>query len=166
MLRNFFAVLCLMAAAYGNTPRPLADVPIPTPDGKTIRLAQYKGKVMVVALISADCADCGKTIDLLTQIQKDYAPKGFQIVASAVNPKDDVATFVSKHHPNFPLGYLEDEQTMKLFDFKRPDHPIVPILMFVDKKGTVRFQYNGDNEAFSKKQETNIRTLVESLLKE
>jgi len=40
----------------------------------------------------------------------------------------------------FPLGYLDQTNTMQVFDFKLEDHPFVPIYMFVDRKGTIRFQ--------------------------
>jgi len=65
----------------------------------------------------------------------------------------------------FPLGYLDQTDTTQLFDFKRDDHPFVPIYMFVDRKGTVRFQYAG-KEDFFKNEEKNTRILVESLLKQ
>jgi len=65
----------------------------------------------------------------------------------------------------FPLGYLDQTNTTQLFDFKRDDHPFVPIYMFVDRKGTVRFQYAGKDDFF-KNEEKNTRILVESLLKQ
>ena len=51
------------------------------------------------------------------------------------------------------------------FDFKRDDHPFVPMYMFVDKKGTVRFQYTGKDDFF-KNEEKNTRLLIEGLLKQ
>ena len=65
----------------------------------------------------------------------------------------------------FPLGYLDQNTTMQLFDFKREDRPFVPMYMFVDKKGTVRFQYAGKDDFF-KNEEKNTRYFIEALLKQ
>ena len=65
----------------------------------------------------------------------------------------------------FPLGYLDQTNTMQVFDFKLEDHPFVPIYMFVDRKGTIRFQYAG-KEDFFKNEEPNTRLLVQNLLKQ
>ncbi len=37
------------------TPRPLADMVIPVPNAKAISLKAYRGKVLLVAVISTDC---------------------------------------------------------------------------------------------------------------
>jgi len=162
------AVLFSMAAAAFSPaiPRPLIDMTIPTPSGKSVQLKQYKGKVMIVMLIATDCVHCGETVDLLEKIQKDYPPAKFQIVSSSINSKIEVQAFLTAHKVSFPIGFLDDDSNMKLFDFKRADHPISPMLMFVDKKGMVRVQYHGDNDNFMKNQESNIRLLIDSLMKE
>ncbi|HYV62010.1 MAG TPA: hypothetical protein VE958_05020, partial [Bryobacteraceae bacterium] len=67
--------------------------------------------------------------------------------------------------PGFPIGYLDQNTTMQLCDFKRDDHPFVPMYLFVDKKGTVRFQYSG-NEDFFKNEAKNTKILIEGLLKQ
>ena len=168
MIRFALAFLCLLMSVEGaSLPRPLADVSVPVPDGKPIRLSQYRGKVMVIALISTTCEHCLTSMQLLGQLQKEYSPRGFQVVAVAA---DDMAAkmvgpLTRLRQPGFPLGYLDQNTTMQLCDFKREDHPFVPMYLFVDKKGTVRFQYSG-NEDFFKSEERNTRILIEGLLKQ
>jgi len=58
-----------------------------------------------------------------------------------------------------------DDEAAQVFDFKLEDHPFVPIYMFVDRKGTIRFQYSG-KEDFFKNEEPNTRLLVQNLLKQ
>jgi hypothetical protein len=103
---------------------------------------------------------------MLSNLQKEYGPKGLQVIGIAA---DDEA---QKNLPSFirlqislPVGYLDQNTTMQVFDFKPNDHPFVPMFMFVDKKGTVRFQYAGKDDFF-KAEEKNTRILVEALLKE
>jgi glutathione peroxidase-family protein len=168
MLRVILAFTCLLVSVQGaSTPRPLADISVPTADGKKIRLSQYRGKVMVVALISSTCEHCINSMDLLGKLQKEYGPRGFQAFAVAA---DDAAAkmigpLTHARQFGFPLGYLDQTTTMQLCDFKQEDHPFVPMYMFVDKKGTVRFQYAGKDDFF-KNEEKNTRILIEGLLKQ
>ena len=66
MLKAVLVSLCLlMSVEAASTPRPLADVTVPTPDGKKVHLGQYRGKVMVVALVSTTCDHCIASLQML-----------------------------------------------------------------------------------------------------
>jgi peroxiredoxin len=167
MIRFVLAFVCLlMSLQAASTPRPLADVSVPMTDGKKVRLTQYRGKVMVVALVSTTCDHCIASLQTLSKIQKDYAARGFQAVGVAANDgaQESLAGFI-RLQIAFPVGYLDQKTTMQVFDFKPDDHPFVPMYMFVDKKGAVRFQYPGKDDFF-KAEEKNTRLLIEALLKE
>jgi thiol-disulfide isomerase/thioredoxin len=167
MLKAIFVSLCLLISVEGaSTPRPLADVTVPTPDGKKIHLGQYRGKVMVVALVSTTCDHCISSLQLLSKLQKEYGPQGFQAVGVAANDnaQESLAGFI-RLQIAFPVGWLDQNTTMQLCDFKREDRPFVPMFLFVDKKGTVRFQYAGKDDFF-KAEEKNTRILIEALLKQ
>jgi len=168
MFKVSLAFVCMLVSLQGAaTPRALADISVPTGDGKTIRLSQYRGKVMVVALISTTCEHCIVSMDLLSKLQKEYGPQGFQVFAVAA---DDMAAkmvgpLTRLRQFGFPLGHVDQNTAMQLCDFKRDDHPFVPLFLFVDKKGTVRFQYAAKDDFF-KAEEKNTRILIEGLLKQ
>jgi glutathione peroxidase-family protein len=167
MIRFAVAFVCVLVSVQGaSVPRPLADITVPTTDGK-IRLSQYRGKVMIIALISSTCPHCLTSMDLLGQLQKEYGPRGFQAFAVAADDMAAKTVGPLKHVRQiaFPLGYLDQNTTMQLCDFKREEHPFVPMYLFVDKKGSVRFQYAG-KEDFFKNEEKNARILIEGLLKQ
>ena len=167
MLKAVLVSLCLLISVDGaSTPRPLADVAVPTPDGKKVRLGQYRGKVMIVALVSTTCDHCISSLQMLSTLQKEYGPRGFQAVGVAANDgaQESLAGFI-RLQIAFPVGYLDQTTTMQVFDFKPTDHPFVPMYLFVDKKGTVRFQYPGKDDFF-KAEEKNTRLLIDALLKE
>jgi thiol-disulfide isomerase/thioredoxin len=165
MLKAAFVSLCLLMSVQGaSTPRPLADVTIPIPNGKPIRLSQYRGKVMVIAMISITCDHCAASLKLLDQLQKEYGPR-FQALAIAADTNAEKMLTVIHLEQGYPVGSLDQNTTMQVFDFKPNDHPFVPAYLFVDKKGTVRFQYFGKDEFF-KAEEKNMRTLIEGLLKQ
>jgi peroxiredoxin len=167
MIRFGLVFVCLLASIQGaSTPRPLADVTVPMADGKKVRLNQYRGKVMVVALVSTTCDHCISSLQTLSALQKEYGPRGFQAIGIAANDgaQDSLVDFI-RLQITFPVGYLDHNGTMQVFDFKPDDHPFVPMYLFVDKKGTVRFQYAGKDEFF-KAEEKNTRILIEALLKQ
>ncbi|MBZ5674380.1 MAG: TlpA family protein disulfide reductase [Acidobacteriia bacterium] len=167
MIRFVLAFVCLLMSLQGaSTPRPLADVTVPMADGKKVRLTQYRGKAMVVALVSTTCDHCIASLQVLSKLQKEYGPRGFQAIGVAANDdaQASLAGFI-RLQISFPVGYLDQNTTMQLCDFKPDDHPYVPMYMFVDKKGTVRFQYAGKDDFF-KAEEKNTRILIEALLKE
>src|SRR5882724_8631989 len=120
MIRLALASLFLLASAEcASTPRPLADVSISMADGKKIRLNQYRGKVMVVALVSTTCDHCISSLQLLTNLQKEYGPRGFQALGVAANDgaQSTLAGFI-RLQITFPVGYLDQKDTMQLCDFR------------------------------------------------
>jgi len=157
-----------LAASFllAATPRPLADVPIPVPNGKSINLKTYRGKVVLVAMISTDCATCIASIDILNRVQKEFGPKGFQVIAAAGDPNAQylLQPFLQRYRPIFPVGYLTVEQMMKIGDIG-PKGGVAPIFLFIDRKGIVQQQFFGDNNFF-KAEEVSTRRTIEDLLKQ
>ncbi|HUP03332.1 MAG TPA: TlpA disulfide reductase family protein [Bryobacteraceae bacterium] len=160
------AALLSAAAVFAATvPRPLLDMPIPTPSGKPINLKQYRGKVVLIAIISMDCAPCVKSIEIFNRVQKDFGNKGFQVVAAVgdANAQYLLGPFMQRYRPEFPMGYLNTDEMVKLGGFSREDRPFAPILIFVSRQGIVRQQVTGD-QPFFKNEEPEIRAVIQKLL--
>ncbi len=158
-------ILCLGLGmvAYAEAPFALADVPIPVPvahkpeiavPGKTIEknekkidLKQYRGKALVVVMISTTCKHCITAVQFLTEMQKQYGAQGLQVVGLAGDPNADVAVpaFVEQYHLNFPFGYLAKDPFLKLANLPSDGRPFVPVVLFVDPKGMVRNRMFGND---------------------
>lgn len=165
MLRRILVLICLWTAVYGAGPRPLPEVPIQTPDKKKISLRQFRGKVVLLVLISTTCADCIKTIDILNRMQKDFGARGLQVVVAGVNENApfEIGPFVQRYRPAYPVGYLDREGTIKMAAVPKDVRPFVPIAMFIDRKGMVQLQYFGDDPIF-KEEEKAFRAIMNSFL--
>lgn len=160
------AALLSAASVFAATvPRPLLDIPIPTPSGKPINFKQYRGKVVLIAIISMDCAPCVKSIDMLNRIQKDFGGKGFQVVAAVgdANAQYSLGPFMQRYRPEFPMGYLSTDEMVRLGSFSREDRPFAPIFIFVNRQGIVRQQVTGD-QPFFKNEEAETRAAIQKLL--
>ena len=169
MLRHTLIALGLATFAWAGLPpgRTLPDVPISQPGGKKLDLKQYRGKALVVALISTTCEDCGHAIDFLKIMQTENAAQGLQVVAAAGDEDGAkaIVPFGTQHKPNFPLGYLDRAAFIKIANLKPNDRPFVPVLLFIDPKGMVRLQLMGD-DPLMKTLEITVRGTIRELLKE
>lgn len=142
-------------------------MPIPAPGGKQIQLKQYRGKVVLLTLITTTCAECIQTVEILNKLQKEFGPQGFQAVAVAVNvtAKDDAGPFAQRYKAAFPIGYLDKAGTLKIADVGGDQKPFVPIAMFIDRGGVIHFQYFG-NDPVMKDEEKSFRAIVGGMLKQ
>jgi peroxiredoxin len=167
------SALCLLAALlslgalHAREPRPAAQTPIPLPDGKKIRLQQYRGKVVVLVIFSMTCPDCIENVQMLNRLQKDLGPQGFQAIGAAGddNAQYQVGPFAQRYKIAFPIGSLNKDEMIAIGDIEKNRRPVAPIFLFIDKTGVVRFQYYGD-DPFFKTSEGSTRSIVQALLKE
>ena len=152
-----------------QVPRKASELAIQTAPDKYIWLSQYSGKTSVVAFILTTCPHCQFTTGVLNHIQKDYASRGVQVLATAIDPMASlqIPDFEKKFSPAFPLGY-NDQKYVTNFLGRGPDDPMMmPQLAFVDRNGIIRVQYAGDDPALSKDiQEKSLRDALEKTIKE
>lgn len=163
-------VLSLVAAAAAaNLPRQSHELAIGMNDGTKVLLSQYKGKVVAVIFILTTCPHCQKTVGFLNKAQKDYGPRGFQVLASAIEQgaAANVPGFIKQFNTPFPVGSNDPMVAVDWMQHPTMLIPHMPMLAFVDRQGNVRAQFEGDDEKFfSDQQEQNLRNQIEGLLKE
>ena len=148
-------------------PRPAPDLPIPLPNGKQIKISDYRGKVLCLTFILTTCPHCQKTTQLLEGIYQDLAPKGFEVLEAALNENPDVPSFVSQFKVPWPVGTAGVLSAVDFIQLPKDKRPLVPFVVFIDRKGMIRAQYTGVDEAFfDAQQEQHIRDEVEKLLGE
>jgi hypothetical protein len=154
----------LMAA---TTPRPMADVTIDMPNGQRARLQDSKGKVRVIALVSTECDHCAKTVGTLSKLYTTYKAQGVEMFGAAVNEDSNrlLPAFLTKTKPAFKIGLLSQNNTRRLAEFGTNDHPFVPIVLFVDRKNVVQYQFNGDDPIF-KAEELALKGVLDVMLKQ
>jgi peroxiredoxin len=160
-------VLAASALWAAEVPRPAPDLAIPLPDGKQIKVSDYRGKVLCLTFILTTCPHCQKTTQLLDGIYKDLAPKGFEVVEVAVNDKPDIPSFVSQFNVPFPVGTGGVMPAVDYIQWPKDKLPLVPFVVFIDRKGMIRAQYTGHDEAFfDAQQEQHMRDEALKLLSE
>jgi thiol-disulfide isomerase/thioredoxin len=162
-------LLAITALASGATiPRKSPEFAITMMDGKQLLMSQYHGKVVVLACILTTCPHCQHTIGLLSKLQTEYAPRGLQVLATAIEDmaKMNVPDFVKKFQPTFPVGYTFRDSVVEYLQHPPMLRMLMPNLVFVDRQGVIQAQYSGDAPFFGDDQEKNLRLEIDKLLKE
>jgi len=168
MLKRILVVMLLAAAALSaKEPRPASTLGIPLASGKKIHFQDYSGKVVLFVIFSTECRDCIEALNMVNQIQKEYAPHGFQAIAAAGddNAQYLVGPFIERYKLTFPVGFVNKDEMIKIGDIPLDKRPTAPIFLFIDRRNIVRFQYYGDHPFFKTANGT-THSIIEGLLKE
>jgi peroxiredoxin len=172
--RSALAVLGVFAMAApamtaANLPRKAPDFAINLANGQQTTLGQQKGKVVALAFILTSCPDCRRAVRTLIQCQNELGPRGFQALASAIEnmARLNVPEFVRQFNPPFPVGYNEQRPVLDFMQHPPMVGPIMPFLVFIDRDGVIRAQYEGHEPFLAADQvEKNVRAKILELLNE
>jgi thiol-disulfide isomerase/thioredoxin len=166
MRKLVLCVLLCLTLASAKVPRPVGAVPIHLENNKKLLLSQYKGKVVLFAIMATSCDHCIASMEMLNKFQKEMGPQGLQVVEAIGDEKAPylLVPFIQRYKPAYPVGYLDKDEIQKIGDVPPETRPFVPIYMFIDRGSRVRFQFYGD-EPFFKDEEKTTRLILQALLK-
>jgi thiol-disulfide isomerase/thioredoxin len=163
------ALVSLAPVFAQELPRQAPEEIIHFTGGKTAKVSDYEGKVVLVAFILTGCSHCQHTVGILNGIQTDLGKRGLQIVGLAVNEDAParLAQFYDKFKPTFPVGYCSAGDLPGFLQPPPGQRPLAPLLAFLDRKGMIRFEITGSDPNFFNDQEgDHIRAEVLKLLAE
>lgn len=161
------AVTTSALAVMPALPRKSPDLFLTEPAGKKTALASYRGKVVVLALVHTNCVYCQSLTLKLNKLRTELGPRGFQPLEIAWDEqaKTLVPAFVKKFQVKFPVGYSEWPPLMAYLGFSIMDRPVTPLVVVIDRKGTIRAQTPSEGDS-NLQNEAKLRALIEKLLKE
>ena len=141
-----------------NRLQPAKEFSVPTPDGRMLRLADHKGKVIFLNFWATWCPPCREEMPAMEGLYQRYKDKGFVVLAVSVDAigAPIVIPFVQEHKLTFPIGL---DPKMQLAD--RYGVRGLPTSFIVNKPGTVAAVALGPREWNGKAGQA----LIESLLK-
>ncbi|GIW09027.1 MAG: hypothetical protein KatS3mg061_0084 [Dehalococcoidia bacterium] len=76
----------LATAVGGGATRPAPDFQVTTLDGTTFRLAEQRGRPVILYFMAAWCATCIPEAQALARLHQQYADRGLQVLALDVDP--------------------------------------------------------------------------------
>ena len=132
------AVSVTLAALVPNQPAPAFT--LKSLDGKTLSLADLKGKVVVVNFWATWCPPCREEIPDFVAFYNENRAKGLEVVGISVDEKtaEQVKPFVGRNKMDYPVAMVTEK-------ILRDYGPIqaIPTTFVIDKKGIVRFAQEG-----------------------
>ena len=111
------------ASTTSAQPKPAAvaakiapDFSLPDPDGKTVRLSDFKGKVVLLDFFATWCPPCRNEIPHFIEMQKQFAAQGFTMLGIAFDAQGAtvVKPFARQASVNYPLA-LGDSQVAQAY---------------------------------------------------
>lgn len=115
---------------------PAMKFSVPGPDGKAVRMADYKGKYVLLDFWSSSCIPCLRSVPLLKEAYSTYKDKGFVIIGLSLDTRRDAwLGAVEKHGMNWV-------QASSLVGFDCPVRTFygvvqMPMLVLVDPDGNI-----------------------------
>ena len=146
-------------AAAGASPAAAADLPSPsaqglpdlrgkpapgftlkTPEGKTVSLADYKGKAVLLNFWATWCGPCKLEMPWLIDLQKQYESQGFTVLGISEDDGavKDVSDFASKIGVNYPI-LLANEKVSKAYG----GIDYLPTSYYIGRDGKVVLEVGG-----------------------
>lgn len=94
------------------------DTDLKTLDGKPFKLADLKGKVLVIDLWATWCGPCRYEVPELVKLQEEFGPRGFEVIGLDIDPgsdtPEDVRAFADEFDINYKLAFAERELAIAL----------------------------------------------------
>jgi thiol-disulfide isomerase/thioredoxin len=126
------------------------NVKIEKLDGSTFKLADFRGKILVVDFWQTNCAPCVRLIPKLAKLSKQYRDKGLEVVGLTSDEKSDqryVVEFLKKRGADYTVGY--DNRWLASAFLKGTEDetgaPPIPQIFVLSREGRVIEHLIGDS---------------------
>ncbi len=147
MFKRFFAVSALiMAILFACTDKSAqssgavaSDFTLQDLSGKSVRLSDYKGKVVLLDFWATWCPPCRASIPAIEKIHKAYKDKGLVVLAVSLDEGgwDFVKSFITEYGITYTV--LKGTEDVAANYMVRS----IPMLLILDKEGRISKRYLG-----------------------
>ena len=151
----------LVKLVVATPPTPAPQTPFTDEAGRTVRLSDFKGEVVVMNLWASWCAPCKEEMPTLARLQAVYAAQPVKVVAISVDRDSDLNLARADIAANPPLKLYRDPGYKVAFGLQ-PRAQGFPTTVIFDRKGVERARLSGAADWSSPE----ARALVERLLRE
>ena len=109
-------------------------------NGGKIDLARFRGKVVLLDFWATWCASCQVEMPAFIQWQRQYGPRGLQVIGISVDDDPALARrLVAKLQLNYPVA-MGDEKLGEIYGGVLG----LPLTYLIDRHGIVRARFQGE----------------------
>ena len=130
------AFVVLAAVAVGASAQQQApNLSLKDINGKTIRLSDFRGKVLLVNFWATWCVPCRAEIPDLVKYQRRYRARGLRILGITYPPERiaEVRRFTSKLKMNYPV-VIGSKENKRAFTSSET----LPLTIVIDREGNIQ----------------------------
>jgi len=155
------ASMLLSVCAYAAPTAPAAPTPAPdftlkSATGENIRLAEMRGKVVMLNFWASWCGPCRQEMPLLDGIAKKYSKMGFVLLGVNVEQEStDAKKMLKELGVSFPILFDTDNKLSVMYKLEG-----MPTSVMIDKKGKIRYIDNGYRPGDENKYRDQIQELI------
>lgn len=145
-------------ADTGQVGQVAPDFECVTADGKTVRLSDYRGKVVVLDFWASWCGPCREEMPFLSHLYRLNQAQGFEVLAINIdNKRENMKKFLAKldQKPTFSILLDPQKAVPRMYEIES-----MPTTVFIDRAGVVRYRHNG----FTKSDEEVLEHTLQVLL--
>jgi len=133
------AAVALAGAALGAASKTAPDVTWQSSEGAAVRVADYKGKVVLVDFWASWCVPCKTSFPALDALYRQYQARGLEVLAVNLDERrKDADVFLSEHPHTMPVLFDRKGESPVAFGVKG-----MPTSFVIDRAGIVRFTHTG-----------------------
>jgi peroxiredoxin len=155
-LAGLIAAVPADAQIFENIPAP--NVELRAARGPRVRLADFKGKVVLVEFWASWCPDCHLSFPALDAIQREFQSKGVEVIAINVHEeRKNADAFLKGRQPQLRVMFDPRLRAWDAFGALG-----VPTSFVIDRRGIIRYMHEG----FDKETDAAYRRQIATLLAE
>ena len=110
------------------------DFALKDANGKTVRLSDYKGKVVLLDFWATSCGPCRAEIPWFIEMERHKKDKGFEVLAVSLDDSgwEDVKPFLAEMNVNYRV-VIGDDTTTKAYGGVEA----IPTTFLIDRQGKI-----------------------------
>ena len=137
--------------------QPAPDFSLPSLNGKTYKLSDLKGKVVLLDFWATWCPPCREELPIIEKLHQEFKDKNLVVLGISNEDRQTIENFLKNNRLTFPILIDEREKVGKSYKVVA-----IPRVLLIDKTGKIRKDILGYNP----KNEEILRELIERLSKE